>query len=324
MRPARIAELLEPFVRRSTKAAISPAPCHSEERSDEESAILSPTQMQCISTYIDILLRWNARINLTAIRDPEEIVTRHFGESLFAARHLFPKQAHSGDRERAALQGRVPHTEETRALAPGSSANGQRPTTNDGVSAADLGSGAGFPGIPIKLWAPHLALTLIESNHKKTAFLREIVRALTLTNVNVFPGRAEQLLLQRPDPSLTSEEYDQPARTKPRRGQLKSAESDDRPQADQQIEPLPATNASGQSRSGSAGRFDLVTLRAVEHFASVLPVAASLLAPGGRLALLIGTSQLDRAQALLPTLSWNPAVPIPQSQSRTLLIARQS
>src|ERR1700761_7344647 len=69
MNPARIAELLQPFLE--------------EER-------LSSAQLSHISTYIDILLRWNARINLTAIREPEEIVVRHFGESLFAARHLFP------------------------------------------------------------------------------------------------------------------------------------------------------------------------------------------------------------------------------------------
>ena len=51
---------------------------------------LAHSQLAQISTYIDLLLRWNARINLTAIRNPEEIVTRHFGESFFMARHLFP------------------------------------------------------------------------------------------------------------------------------------------------------------------------------------------------------------------------------------------
>ena len=68
MELARIAALLEPYL-------------------DGE---LTPSQLDQISTYIDLLLRWNARINLTAIRNPEEIVTRHFGESLFLARHLFP------------------------------------------------------------------------------------------------------------------------------------------------------------------------------------------------------------------------------------------
>src|SRR5580692_9690293 len=274
MHSARIAELLRPFLSASQNS------CHSEERNHEESAVLSPTQLQHISTYIDLLLRWNARINLTAIRDPEEIVTRHFGESLFAARHLFPEEARLGYRERADLQGRVRHTEETGALAP------------EVITAADLGSGAGFPGIPIKLWAPHLALTLIESNHKKSAFLGEVVRSLTLMNVNMFPGRAEQLLPQHA-----------------------------------------VSDAAGNAPSGRTGihqqsldraGFDLVTLRAVERFASILPVAASLVCPGGRLALLIGTSQLDQAQASLPTLAWDSPLPIPQSQSRTLLIARQS
>ncbi len=279
MHSARIAELLRPFLSATQNS------CPSEERSDEASAVLSPTQLQLISTYIDLLLRWNARINLTAIRDPEEIVTRHFGESLFAARHLFPEEARLGFRglgsgQGTALQGRARHTEETGALAP------------EVITAADLGSGAGFPGIPIKLWAPHLALTLIESNHKKSAFLGEVVRSLTLMNVNMFPGRAEQLLPQHA-----------------------------------------VSDAAGNAPSGRTGihqqsldraGFDLVTLRAVERFASILPVAASLVSPGGRLALLIGTSQLDQAQASLPTLAWDSPLPIPQSQSRTLLIARQS
>ena len=84
MHPARIAELLQPFLS---------DPCHSEpgRKPGEEPAVLSATQLQNISTYIDILQHWNARINLTAIRNEEEIVTRHFGESLFAARHLFPQ-----------------------------------------------------------------------------------------------------------------------------------------------------------------------------------------------------------------------------------------
>src|SRR5580700_3956104 len=68
MDTARIAVILEPFLEPS----------------------LSQNQLEQISIYIDLLLRWNARINLTAIRQEEEIVTRHFGESLFMAAHLFP------------------------------------------------------------------------------------------------------------------------------------------------------------------------------------------------------------------------------------------
>ena len=189
--------------------------------------------------YIDILLRWNARINLTAIRDPEEIVTRHFGESLFAARYLFPCVSSMSSVVKAL-----------------DSAN---------VRLADLGSGAGFPGLPIKLWAPSISLTLIESNHKKAAFLREVTRALSLTDIDIQNARAESL--------------------------------------------PPST-------------FDVVTLRAVERFPQALPVAASLLAPAGRLALLISSSQLEAAHAALPVFTWQSPFAIPESNSRVLLLGR--
>jgi 16S rRNA (guanine(527)-N(7))-methyltransferase RsmG len=325
MHPARIAELLQPFVGSSTHAT---AHRRSEPATAGEApAVLSTAQLHHISTYINILLRWNARINLTAIRDPEEIVTRHFGESLFAARHLFPdpaletiharvetgdsplcsrpslpatvnpaaerrqNAAHGASRGSAAPE--APKGRETSPVnnltpAPERLANDERPSANArlaNVRLADLGSGAGFPGIPIKLWAPHIALTLIESNQKKTAFLREIIRALTLTNVNVFPARARELLRQR---------------------------SDDNPTA---------KGSTGQPGDQSA--FELVTLRAVERFADVLPIAASLVSPGGRLALLVGASQLHQAQTSLPTFSWDPPLPVPQSLSRTILIAHR-
>jgi 16S rRNA (guanine527-N7)-methyltransferase len=285
MKPARIAELLEPFLRApitpsgipaltkgghsgflaepflaepfSAKSVLAksttadePSPEHDRESapsvSKEEPTVLSPIQLHHISTYIDILVRWNARINLTAIRDPKDIVTRHFGESLFAARHLFPGG-------RAALKGRVAGQEEMRALAP------------EALTVADLGSGAGFPGLPIKLWAPHLSLTLIESNHKKAAFLREVARALTLTDVDIQNTRAESI----------------------------------------------------------PGAFDVVTLRAVEHFAAILPTAAALVAPSGRLALLISAAQQAQARETLPHFSWSAPTPVPHSRSRILLSARR-
>lgn len=137
MDSARISELLQPFL-------ATPA---------------SAEQTRHISTYIDLLLHWNTRINLTSIRQPKEIVTRHFGESLFTARHLFP----SSQSDLPATTGRL----------------------------LDIGSGAGFPGLAIKIWVPNLGATLIESNQKKAIFLREVIRKLTLTCVDVFPGRAE-------------------------------------------------------------------------------------------------------------------------------------
>ena len=271
MNTARIAELLEPFLRvpvappgisAASESNLSPFSelSHSDDlghseisrlcrskpaQAGEESAVLSPAQLHHISTYIDILIRWNARINLTAVRDPDKIVTRHFGESLFAARHLFPPTVHVG----------------TAAL--GCPAE----RSSAAVTLADLGSGAGFPGLPIKLWAPQISLTLIESNHKKATFLREVARALTLTDVDIQNARAETL-------------------------------------------------------TGKA--FDVITLRAVERFESILPVAAKLVRPAGSLALLIGASQQAPAEARLPQLSWFEPVAIPSSRARLLLIGRQA
>jgi 16S rRNA (guanine527-N7)-methyltransferase len=115
-----------------------------------------------LSAYLDLLLKWNARTNLTAIREPEEIVRRHFGESLFAARHL-----------------------DTANLEPAA------------ITLLDFGSGAGFPGIPIALLHPNIQVTLAESQNKKSSFLREAVRTLNLSNVEVWAARAETIPASR-------------------------------------------------------------------------------------------------------------------------------
>jgi 16S rRNA (guanine527-N7)-methyltransferase len=174
MHPARIAELLHPFL--AAEVVRNPASGISV---GEPAAVLSAAQLHLISIYIDILLRWNARVNLTAVRAPEEIVTRHFGESLFAALHLFRFPAQVGK----AAPGSLP-----RAQARG---RAERSSAEAITDVTDLGSGAGFPGVPIKIWKPELKLTLIESNQKKATFLREVIRTLTLTDVDVYAGRAE-------------------------------------------------------------------------------------------------------------------------------------
>jgi 16S rRNA (guanine527-N7)-methyltransferase len=102
--------------------------------------------------YMTLLLRWNAKLNLTAIRDEKSILSRHFVESIACARLL--------------------------------------PTSISTL--LDFGSGAGFPGIPIALCRPEIAVTLAESQGKKATFLREAVRRLNL-RATVFAGRAELL-----------------------------------------------------------------------------------------------------------------------------------
>ena len=175
-------------------------------------APLAPEQLTKLKAYLELLVKWNAKTNLTSVRDPREMVTRHFGESLFAASQL-----------------------------------------SEPATLIDFGSGAGFPGVPMAIWWPEAKVTLVESQNKKATFLKEVARSLPLPNVSVFSGRAEELKQQA----------------------------------------------------------ELVTMRAVDKFDAALPVAKSLVAPGGRLALLIGESDAKRIGA-------NIIAPMPQSKERIL------
>ena len=258
---------------------------------------LTQTQIAQVSTYLDLLLRWNAKTNLTAVRDPQQIVTRHFGESFFLARTLFPIVITSAtqSREGSAVDDfRSPDDPITRS-----------------PDVLDLGSGAGFPAIPLKIACPGITLTLVEAHHTKAVFLREVLRALEL-HAEVKNVRAER---------------------------------------------LPPASAS------------LVTLRAVERFESILPLAARLVknnehmdaarpraaqgettseSPAGApshsptresretidpdlpgspvrdaislhgLALLISTAQIPQTQKILPNWRFHPPVPLPKSQNRVV------
>jgi 16S rRNA (guanine527-N7)-methyltransferase len=114
---------------------------------------ITDQQVLCIQQYIKILLVWNDKLNLTAIRDPLEILYRHFCESMYAA---------------AAV-----------------------PLENGRL--ADVGSGAGFPGIPLKIYRPGLQTFLIDSNMKKATFLAEVLRNIELPDTRVLVSRYEEL-----------------------------------------------------------------------------------------------------------------------------------
>jgi 16S rRNA (guanine527-N7)-methyltransferase len=112
---------------------------------------LTDEQVDRLHRHYDLLVRWNKSLNLTSIRTLEEAVERHYCESIFAADHL--------------PEGRF--------------------------SIADLGSGAGFPGIPIAVVRPECAVALIDSHQRKAVFLREAAR--DLANVQIIAKRAEDV-----------------------------------------------------------------------------------------------------------------------------------
>jgi 16S rRNA (guanine527-N7)-methyltransferase len=121
-----------------------------------------PSEMEYkVQKYMDLLDTWGRKMPLTSIRDPEEVVRLHFGESIFA-------------------------------LSSVEIANGRL---------ADLGSGAGFPGLALKLAKPDLQVALIEPNKKKSAFLHEVVRSLDMQGTEIVPRGFESA--QIPPKSLS-------------------------------------------------------------------------------------------------------------------------
>ncbi|MBV8515209.1 MAG: 16S rRNA (guanine(527)-N(7))-methyltransferase RsmG [Acidobacteria bacterium] len=114
---------------------------------------MTDKQIEEIQRYMALLLKWNDAMNLTAIQDPLDILYRHFCESMFGA-SLIP----AGD-------GRL----------------------------ADVGSGGGFPGLPLKIAKPDIDVCLIDSNVKKATFLAEVVRELGLSGARVLVSRYEEL-----------------------------------------------------------------------------------------------------------------------------------
>jgi 16S rRNA (guanine527-N7)-methyltransferase len=183
-------------------------------------------QVARIREYVIVLLRWNRSVGLTSITDPVEIVGRHFGESMYSSKFL----------------------------------------PLDNCRLVDIGTGAGFPGLALKISCPSVALTLIESNKKKCAFLFEVVRKLEFTNVEIRAERFEEI---RPEAVLAN----------------------------------------------------VITSRAVGEFKQLLRWSTRALDRRGHLMIWVGAEDSTRI-ASTPGWTWQPAVRIPDSQRRFVLIGR--
>lgn len=114
---------------------------------------LTPAQMEAFAVYYLLLLEWNEKMNLTAIREPEEVAVKHMIDSLTC---YDPKYFPAGCR------------------------------------AVDVGTGAGFPGLPLKIFRPDIKLTLLDSLNKRLLFLQEVVQRLQLTDTVTVHSRAEE------------------------------------------------------------------------------------------------------------------------------------
>jgi 16S rRNA (guanine527-N7)-methyltransferase len=114
---------------------------------------LAELQIQQVQKYISLLVLWNQKISLTSIENPQEIVCRHFGEGFFGAKFV----------------------------------------ENPRCRLADVGSGAGFPGLALKIVLPDLQVSLIEQDTRKATFLNEVIRALDLKDAKVYRTKYESV-----------------------------------------------------------------------------------------------------------------------------------
>lgn len=112
---------------------------------------LTETQINQFYTYMELLLEWNQKINLTAITNPKEIILKHFIDSLTIAKHV---------KKNAKL--------------------------------VDVGTGAGFPGIPLKIIREDVEITLLDSLNKRILFLEEVIKQLKLTKIQAIHARVEE------------------------------------------------------------------------------------------------------------------------------------
>ena len=116
---------------------------------------INKEQIRKFSRYLELLLQWNQKINLTSLKTPKEIIIKHFLDSISCVKVI------------------------------------DKYIGTEGISVIDVGTGAGFPGIPIKIIYPSIRLFLLEARNKKTIFLEKVTDEMNFQKVKILNGRAE-------------------------------------------------------------------------------------------------------------------------------------
>jgi len=142
---------------------------------------LAPEQVEKFAAYMRLLLEWNKKFNLTAVTGERDIILKHFIDSLSVVRLI-------GGVKAAGACGIVNMT----PFAKGEHGGANKKNESEAMTVIDVGTGAGFPGVPIKIAKPDIELTLLEATKKKAAFLTELIKELGLEKVSAVCARAEE------------------------------------------------------------------------------------------------------------------------------------
>ncbi len=125
---------------------------------------LTQNQINQFYTYMQLLIEWNEKMNLTAITEPNEVILKHFVDSATIIKHIKARSTKENDT--------TPNSEKTKLI--------------------DIGTGAGFPGIPIKIIRPDIEIVLLDSLNKRITFLNEVIKKLQLEKITAIHARAEE------------------------------------------------------------------------------------------------------------------------------------
>lgn len=149
-----------------------------DEKVSQLSITLSEKQKEQFIEFYEILIEWNKVMNLTAITEYEEVVEKHFVDSLSLVK-VIPYCSAPAPKEHELRDARMGIN------------------MNDVKSVIDIGTGAGFPGIPLKIAFPQLKITLLDSLNKRVNFLNTVIEKLGLDNIETIHGRAEDYAKQK-------------------------------------------------------------------------------------------------------------------------------
>lgn len=150
-----------------------------KERAKEIGIELTDEQIDMFTTYYEMLIETNKVMNLTAITELDEVITKHFIDSI-ALIYAYPKLSNNKDNNNLKTDVIVSEKNDSHS-----------------IRILDLGTGAGFPGIPLKIAFPHLNIVLMDSLNKRVKFLLEVIDTLGLDDIIAVHGRAEEMARQK-------------------------------------------------------------------------------------------------------------------------------